>query len=186
MMQALYVFMNYEETIKAKLADSSKWPRYTKADHMAKLDEMADNALSISTMDERSCIASILILQQLTEELIKVLLESCQFLMQVRLLPLELTFKNSNNEMFGRVIKSLKETIDFPYKSELIAEANKINKKRIEVAHGLIHKVSLKGLNNNAMVVRNDFELFFSLYNQAQDWTRLCLKDLKQEVIGND
>lgn len=178
--------MNYQEQIIAKLADSSKWPSYTKPDHMAKLDEMADDALSISTLDERSCIASILILQQLTEELIKVLLESCQFLMQVKLLPLEITFKNQNNEMFGRVVNSLNETIDFPNKEELVAEANKINKKRIEVAHGLIHKVSLENLTNNAMVVRNDFELFFSLYSHAQNWIRVCLKDLKQEILGGE
>ena len=178
--------MSYEEKIKAKLADSSKWPTYKDADQMARLDEIADDALSISTMDERSCIASILILQQLTEELVKILLESCQFLVQVRLLPIEITFKSQSNEMFGRVVNSLKETIDFPHKAEIIAEANKINKKRIEVAHGLIHKVSLDDLTNNAMVVRNDFEFFFSLYIKAQDWTRLCLKDLKQEVLEND
>ncbi len=175
--------MTYEENIKSMLADSSQWPNYSKPDVMGRLDEMADDALSVDNIDERSCIASILILQQLTEELIKVLLKSCNFLVQVSLLPLEIYLKDHRSKMFGRVLEDLKATITFPEKDELIGLANKINKERIDIAHGLIEKASFKNLPKTAMQVRDDFEEFFKLYSSAHDWTRLCLKDLKKDLL---
>ena len=48
--------MDYEARIKARLFDSSKWPKYSKPDVMASLDEMADDTLTVDKIDERSCI----------------------------------------------------------------------------------------------------------------------------------
>ncbi len=174
--------MTYEEKIKTSLSDSDSWPHY-KPDVMAKLDEMSDDALSISNIDERACIASILILQQLTEELLKVLLRSCYLLVQVRLLPLEIDLKEPSGKMFGRVVEDLKATIHFLDKDKLVQLANKINKQRINIAHRLIERTSLDDLPNMAMQVRSDFEQFFELYNNGYYWIKSRLKDLKQEVL---
>jgi hypothetical protein len=37
--------MTYEERIKNLLSDQTSWPSYNKPDVMARLDEMADDAL---------------------------------------------------------------------------------------------------------------------------------------------
>lgn len=85
--------------------------------------------------------------------------------------------------MFGKVIQEFKQTIEMPAKNELIERANTINKHRIEVAHGLTKKESLSDLLQMALAVRDEFELFFKLYSESYDWIRICLKDLKKDLI---
>jgi hypothetical protein len=119
--------MSYEKEIKELLSDSSRWPSYSNPDVLSNLDAMADDALSVGNLDERSCIAAILILQQLTEELIEVLIKMSRFLVQVRMLPLEIRFKESKRKMFGQLVKDLEATMEFPNKSRMIELANSIN-----------------------------------------------------------
>ncbi len=178
--------MDYEARIKTRLFDSSKWPKYSKPDVMASLDEMADDALTVGKIDERSCIASILIIQQLTEELLKILLESCYFLVQVRLLPFEMMLEVKKKKMFGGIVEDLRATIQFENKEEIIVLANKINSERIDIAHRLIEKGDFSNLPKRAMQVRKDFEEFYELYDYGYDWIRICLKDLKKDLVDDD
>lgn len=176
--------MSYEEQIRSILADSSKWPTYSNPNVISKLDEMADDAIAIDKVDETSCIASILILQQITEELIGIQLKMCRFLVQVRLLPFQIEFKESGPKMFGRLVEDLKSTIDFPHKEQMIELANRINRERVEIAHGLITTSDNKDFVKSALNVRSLFEEYFKLHENSYDWLCLCLKDLKQEVLG--
>ena len=153
---------------------------------MASLDEMADDALTVDKIDERSCIASILIIQQLTEELLKILLESCYFLVQARLLPFEMELEVKKKKMFGGIVEDLRSTIQFENKEEIIVLANKINSERIDIAHRLIEKGDFSGLPKRAMQVRKDFEKFYDLYDFGYDWIRVCLKDLKKDLLDDE
>ena len=172
--------MTYQESIIARLKDSDNWPIYQRPDFLSKLDEMADDAFIFAT--ERDCIASVLIYQQLIEELLKTLLQSANFLMQVQLLPFEISVNENKNQMFGRLIEDFKTTISAPNRNELIDIANRVNQKRIEIAHGLTKRESLRDLLENALSVRNDFEKFFPIYSESYDWTRVCLKDLRKDI----
>lgn len=171
--------INHTEIIKKRLLNED-WPNYTNPDRMAELDGLADDALSISKIDATTCIASILILQQMTEELIKVLLESSRLLMQVQLLPLEITFKPTKKAMFGELLKQLESSINFQYKIEIIKISNIINTQRIEVAHKLIQKDNLDELQSSALEVRNNFESFLQLFDISYSWIVDCLDDLKK------
>jgi hypothetical protein len=173
--------MSYEENILNRLKDSSGWPGIERSDFLGRLDEIADDAFTIP--DERSCISSVLIYQQLTEELLKTLLRACNFLIQAKLLPFEISLSEPQGKMFGQVIQEFKKSIDIPNKGEIVERANTINKHRIEVAHGLTKKESLDDLLQMALTVRDEFELFFKLYSESYDWIRLCLKDLKKDIV---
>lgn len=172
--------MTYQESIIARLKDSDNWPIYQRPDFLSKLDEMADDAFILAS--ERDCIASVLIYQQLVEELLKSLLQSANFLMQAQLLPFEISVNENKNQMFGRLIDDFKTTISVPNRCELIDIANRVNQKRIEIAHGLTKKESLSDLLEIALSVRNDFEKFFPLYSESYDWTRVCLNGLRKDI----
>ena len=173
--------MSNEENIIEILQDPLKWPSIDRPEFSGKLDEIADDAFS--NPDERSCIASVLIYQQLVEELLKVLLQSCNFLVQARLLPIEIKFSDSDNKMFGRLIEDFKRTIVVPNKEKIIEIANRINYHRIKIAHGLTKRESLKDLLKSAQEVRDLFEKFFKYYDDAYDWTRVCLNSLRKSKI---
>lgn len=172
--------MTYQESIIARLKDSDNWPIHQRPDFLSKLDEMADDAFILAS--ERDCIASVLIYQQLIEELLKTLLQSANFLMQAQLLPFEISVNETKNQMFGRLIEDFKTTISVPNRYGLIDIANRVNQKRIEIAHGLTKKESLSDLLEIALSVRNDFEKFFPLYSESIDWTRICLNGLKKDI----
>lgn len=174
--------INHCEIIKKRLLNED-WPNYSNPDRMAELDGLADDALSISNIDATTCIASILILQQMTEELIRVLLESSQFLMQAQLLPLEISFKPAKRAMFGEILNQLQLSINFQYKQEIIQVAKIINLNRIDVAHKLIQKDNLDDLQNTALEVRNRFEEFLKLFDIAYGWIIDNLVDLKKIYI---
>ena len=173
--------INYRQSIIDRLKDSDNWPIYKRPDFLSKLDEVADDAFILAS--ERDCIASVLIYQQLIEELLKTLLQSANFLMQAHLLPFEICVNENKNQMFGRLIEDFKTTISVPNRNELIDIANRVNQKRIEIAHGLTKKESLSDLLEIALSVRNDFEKFFPLYDESYDWTRVCLSGLKKDII---
>lgn len=175
--------MGYEEEIRSKLADPSLWPMYSKPEVLAKLDTIADDALSQTNIDTTSCIASILILQQITEELLKVLLHMSHFLIQAKLLPLKIQFKVKPKAMFGEIVKQLDQTIAFEDKDQIIELANNINAVRIDVAHKLIEKEEFDDLTSKALLVREYFEVFFTHYNDGIDWMRLCLNDLRKDSL---
>ena len=160
---------------------SGEWPNYCNPQRMAELDNLADDALSISKIDATTCIASILILQQMTEELLKVLLDSSRFVIQVRLLPLEISFNPLKKAMFGEIVKQIESTINFQHKKEIIELANRMNTTRIEIAHKLIEKDNLADLQIKAIEARNNFEKFLTLYDLAYGWINNHLEELKLE-----
>lgn len=170
--------MSYEAEILERLSDSSRWPNYQRPDFLAELDQIADDALA--SLSARDCIASVLIYQQLIEELLRVLLQSLCFLIQASLFPIEITFSESSGKMFGRLVDDIKATVNFPNKNELITIANRVNERRMQVAHGLTKRESLNELESVAVSVRDDFEEFFKLFDKALDWSRVCLHDIKK------
>lgn len=171
--------MNYEKEILQKLENEQNWPSIKKPDLMAKLDGFAEEALIHP--NEQNLISSILIYQQLTEELLKITLETSQFLIQVRLLPWEQEFQPVQKKMFGRLVKEFETTIEFPSKTDMIKYANMINEKRIKVAHGLIHSYDLSTINEDTKNVNSWFFKFFHHYDIAQDFLNSSLRELREE-----
>ncbi len=173
--------MNYEEEIIIKLTDDLNWPEITKPDLMAKLDGFAEEAFI--NPSEQHYIAAILIYQQLTEELLKILFDLSSFLMRAQLLPLQKEVVRIKNKMFGQVINEFTKTIDFPMKKEMIDIANKINKKRIKVAHGLIKEPSIATLKSDTHEVSELFFKLFDHYDEAQEWLRQRLRNIYDEKV---
>lgn len=167
-----------EKEILERLADDTSWPSLSKPDLMAQLDGYAEEALGNAS--ELKLIASILIYQQLVEEMLKITFETADFLTQVHLLPITKNTKPSKFRMFGQLVKEFSDIIEFPSKAEMIDLAKKINEKRIKVAHGLVHSYDLSAIHDDARIVNGWFFQFFSHFDTAQDWLNSVLYELQE------
>ena len=165
--------MTKEEEIIKRLENHLKSPGFSKPDLMAKLDGLAEDALVAPS--EQGLISAILIYQQLVEEMLKITFETAQLVQQVQLLPIIYQSKSLNKKMFGQVIKEFESIIEFPSKVEMIDLANKINRKRINVAHKLMKNYDLNELNIDAQAVNKWFFKFFKHYDIAQEWLNSAL-----------
>lgn len=160
----------YSESVKSKLLDENIWRQFANPDAFADLDRLADDALSIDRIDERSCVASILMLQQIVEEVLKNVLNLSNVLMQGKMLPLKIDCSLPHKKMFGVVVGDLKKHIEFEKKIEFLELAQGINRIRIEVAHGLLNKYDIDSLKLSAMDIRTKFEKFLDVYSYVFSW----------------
>lgn len=160
----------YLNSIKAKLVAENIWRQFTNPDAFADLDQLADDALCIDTLDEHSCIASILMLQQIVEEILKNVLNMSNILVQGKILPLKMECSLPYKKMFGAVVSDLKKHIEFEKKDEFIKLSQSINSIRIEVAHGLLNKYDINSLKASAIDIRKNFEEFLDVYSYVFCW----------------
>jgi hypothetical protein len=94
--------MSYSETIIARIKNPEKWPAHLRGEFLDELNEIADNAFSKGTIE--GYLASVLIYIQISEELVSVLLECCEFFIQLGIFPNEIQFKHGEKRMFGQIL----------------------------------------------------------------------------------
>ena len=129
--------MTYQKELLDRINDNNKWPEFDRPDFLNELNEIADKSVQKKTIE--GYLAALLIYQQLTEEIIRLLLKDHEFYIQLSVFPNEIKFANKSNTMFGRVIEDLKNTVTFDNsKFEIIDSANKINQIRDNIGDVLI------------------------------------------------
>lgn len=99
--------MTYTEDILVKLEDSNKWPGFKNPKFLEELNVLADSAFKKKTLE--GYLASVLIYHQLTEELIRILIESSTFYIQLCVFPQEFQNRKLKNKMFGQLILELNQ-----------------------------------------------------------------------------
>lgn len=127
--------MAYVDRILSKLENSDNWPGFHRPDFLEELNELADNAYDSKTVE--GYLASVLIYHQLTEELIKILIECSTFNIQLCVFPQEYQNRKLKNKMFGELIKELNQGVLDNETHQLLGKAYKINDLRINVVHKL-------------------------------------------------
>ncbi len=127
--------MTYREDIIRRIRNVKMWPGFESPAYLNKLDDLADKALKKKTVE--GAFASVLIYHQLSEELLRMLLQSAQFFIQLSIFPAELTFPPRKRQMFGQLMEELRETVSFENKAEILALANSLNTHRIDLVHKL-------------------------------------------------
>src|ERR1035437_5433693 len=133
--------MRYSNNLRDRIQDSEKWPSFERTDFLSVLNEIADEAMLKDTTE--GYLASVLIYHQLSEEIIKLLIECSNFLIQVAIFPAEISFKKNEKRMYGQLITELEDSVEFPHKQKLIFECKKLNEIRIKMVHKLTLKSSL-------------------------------------------
>ena len=176
--------MNYKTDLIKKISNSTNWPDFERANFLDELDEICNQAFDKGTIE--GYLASLLIYQQLSEEIIKQLLKDAQFFIQLSVFPAEIQFLEKQRLTFGQVIDEFKTTISFQNKNEIISACQELNKHRIEFVHGLTKRTSLKDIGQQVSKVRDLYIEIYKLSTQAHDNFRLSFKDFKKDIDWND
>jgi hypothetical protein len=170
--------MGYEKDFFQRLLFRENWPGIVNSDFLDELNEIADNAFNTATVE--GYLASILIYHQLTEEMIKIILEYSHFFIQCNIFPTELNFKQEKNKMFGYYLGELEQTIYFDNKDEFIKNCRDLNQIRISIVHKLTKKNSITELKKEMLETKAIFDKIYELFSEIEDWFMLCFKDFKK------
>jgi len=172
--------MTYEEKITQRIKDSEKWPSFDRPDFLDELNELAEDSISKDTIE--GYLATILIYQQLAEEIIKVYLESHEFFIQLSLFPAEMNFNKRPKAMFGRIIDDLKNTVTLDdEKLKIIELANQLNQIRIDIVHGLTKLSDTTTIKPKVEQAKIKFDSLFKLFDKEYDMFRVTFKDFKKD-----
>ncbi len=162
--------MSYAEAIIARIKDPDKWPAHLRGELLDDLNEIADDAFSKGTIE--GYLASILIYIQITEELVNVLLESCEFFIQLGIFPTELQFKHGEKRMFGQILNDLENTISFKDKDILISKCKQLNNLRNKLVHNLTKHTSIEDIKRQSSKIKEIFDSIFEIYDEVYDGFR--------------
>ena len=170
---------DYHQQLVARIKDRDQWPDFSEPNFLSQLNDLADEAWSKNTVE--GYLAALLIYHQLAEEMLRLLLRSAEFLIQLELFPTEIKFPARGNIMFGRVIEALKDTIEFENKEKIIECARSLNERRVSLVHGLTKHSSVSDITTKAREIKKDFDALYSAFEEAHDWLLLCFKDLRKD-----
>jgi hypothetical protein len=177
--------MDYKSELIAKLNDINKGPLlFERPDYLDSLYAIADRAYVTDTIE--GYLASLLIFQQLIEEIIRLLLRNARFLLQLRAYPNEIVFHEKKNQTFGQVIEELKYSISFKNKDEIIKTCEELNKYRIEFLHNLTKQTTDRDIARKIHRVKDIYWTIYRLTVDASKDFRIIYQDYKNLFSANN
>jgi len=171
--------VSYLESLIARIQDRDQWPDFDRPYFLDELNGIADEAYESNSV--YGYLAALLIYHQLTEEMLRLLLEYSEFFVQIELAPIEIHFPIPEKAMFGRLLEATKSSMEFENKTELLSLAQVIYRGRIEFVHGLTKQEGTQEIGQKVQQVKAHFEDFYGKFVEAQDWFLLCFKDLRKD-----
>lgn len=157
---------DYREEIEKTIVMEDLWPSFQNPENIKELTRLSTEVYTNASME--GLLASILIDQQVAEEMLRVLLKDCQLMIKISLADnAEIRFAEQKATNFGRLIDELKKTISFEQKESFILECIELNKIRIQVVHGLGKTTDLTSIQELAERGKKHFEKLNVLYQEA-------------------
>lgn len=172
--------MAYEGDILIKLENSNNWPGFESPLFLDELNELADKAFEKKTIE--GYLASVLIYHQLTEELIRILIESSTFYIQLCVFPQEFQDRKLKNKMFGQLIQELNQSILDKEIHLFVEKANNLNSLRIEIVHKLTTSETIQKVKKQCEKVQLIFNEIWELFYVIYDRYRVTFKDFKKNI----
>lgn len=172
--------MAYKDDILIKLENPNKWPGFERPEFLDELNELADSSFEKKTIE--GYLASVLIYHQLTEELIRILIESSTFYIQLRVFPQEFQDRKLKNKMFGQLIQELNQSILDEKIHIFVEKAINLNSLRIEIVHRLTTSETIKKVKKQCEKVQIIFNEIWKLFDEIYDNYRVTYKDFKKDI----
>lgn len=160
--------MTYQEEFLFKLFNTEIWPEISNAHFVSELYNLANEVYEKHTIE--GYMAALLIYHQITDEMIRTLLDSCQFYIQCRLFSVEISFKREKDKVFGFYLTELKNTMAFEGKEEFLSKCRELNSIRKDVVHKITRNESIQYVQNQMKNVKRKFEDIFKLFYEIYDW----------------
>ena len=171
--------MKTRKEIVARLLDSKKWLEIYRPEFLGQLNHIADDFFRKKTLE--GYIASILIYHQITEEMIKALINISTFYIQSSYLDLEYKSKELDGKMFGQLIGELDGCLKMDGTNEFIQKCKEINYIRIKIVHKITKKPNVKEIGKVCNKSKKIFDKIYSLFDSIYDNWRVSLKDVKKD-----
>ena len=172
--------MAYKDDILIKLENPNKWPGFERPEFLDELNELADSSFEKKTIE--GYLASVLIYHQLTEELIRILIESSTFYIQLRVFPQEFQDRKLKKKMFGQLIQELNQSILDEKIHIFVEKAINLNSLRIEIVHRLTTSETIKKVKKQCEKVQIIFNEIWKLFDEIYDNYRVTYKDFKKDI----
>lgn len=173
--------MSYEEDIIHRVRTTVLWPGHESPDFLDTLDELAEAFLAKNTIE--GALASVLIYHQLSEEMLRLLLQSAQFFIQLAIFPAEMTFPERKRQMFSQVLEEVINTMSFVNKAEILELAASLNSYRVDLVHKLASRQNLDDVVFQATEVKQIYYKLFTKFDDARDDFRVAFKDFRKDVF---
>ena len=171
---------NYHKKLVATLSDSGSWPDFSRVDFIESLDSAASEAFGKQTLE--GYLAAFLIYQQISEDMVRNVINLGRLYNQAAVFPLEINYKplDGSKMTFGALLKELQV---IPHQgSELSDLCGRLNTLRVQ----LVHKITLKeNLDEIESKCREAVEIYKKIevaYEQLEDEYRMGLSDYKDRV----
>jgi hypothetical protein len=122
-------------------------------------------------------LASLLIYQQLTEEILKLLVRYSNLLIQCSVFPQEIKFKDPNGLMFGQVIGLLEGGLSDEETKKLIKVCKDFGQLRNRIAHRITLKTDVADIRRQARQAKKYYDTIYASYKIIIDNYRLALRE---------
>jgi hypothetical protein len=173
--------MSYSQDLLNKLRDSDNWPHISRHEFLDELNELADTAFEKKTIE--GALASLLIYHQITEDMIKTLINCSTFFLQLTIFPSELIHRDLSGKMFGQLINELKHSVVDENIKVFIKKSQELNSTRIKMVHKLTLKSSIKEISKETLKVKKLFDAIFELYAEIYDSYRVTFSYYKKYIV---
>lgn len=179
--------MNYVQTLRMKIDNTDGNLLADWTDDSTPFSELASTAEEyIERGSIEGKIGALFIYQQLSIEIMKVLILYCNFYQQICVYPLKIEFKKiAKDESFSHIFNEFKYKIEFKNKKKIIDSIVKLNKLRNKFGHELFSKWWEHDVEGDLKGLKEDFENIFHNYKMSLDDIRENIKMRKQhpEII---
>ncbi len=176
--------MTDKKILAEKILNGEKWPEIYRPEFIEQLNNIADDLFSKKSIE--GYISSLLIYHQITEEMIKTLINISNFYIQGTFIDLELKDKKLDGKMFGQLISELDGCLKLDGTNDFIKKCNDLNAIRIKIVHKLTKKTDINEISLIAGKSKKLFDEIFAIFDHLYDYWRLSLKDVKRSLEDND
>lgn len=174
--------MSYSNEILSRLSDNDSWPKINREEFFDELTELAKISYEKNTSE--GYLASVLIYNQLCEEITRVLIESSWFFIQLKVFPLEFRTKDLKKLMFGQLLQELSFCPSNEGVKNYIQKCYELNELRIKMVHKITLKTNVKDIENQCSKVKMLFEVIREMFEEQYDWYRVTFEKYKRDILA--
>ena len=171
---------NYHKKLVETLSDSSLWPDFSRPEFMQSLDSTASEAFSKQTLE--GYLAAFLIYQQISEDMVRNIINLGRLYNQAAVFPLEINYTplEGSKMTFGALLKELQTT---PHQgSELSSLCERLNTLRVQLVHKITLKENLDEIEKKCQEAAEIYREIETKYFHLEDEYRMGLSGYKDLV----
>lgn len=182
--------MSYQTDLLKRM-ETADWPKFERSRFLGELNQMAEEMYAQHSTE--GYLASLLIYQQLIEEMLKLLVKYSNLVVQCSVFPQEINFvEKKKGMMLGQVITLLENGLV----DDDIKKLVKVSRSFAELRNRLVHRITLKtdrsDIRKQARQGKKYHDQIFELFDKIHDNHLLTLGEYHknyedyQELIEED